>query len=710
MRIAAIAIFSLITAVSATAQQINPVPDYVFQNRMSVGRNAVTDTLAYFSIGPRYGAIRGFMPPMVVDTALVTGGTKRNGLTIFSIQKNKYMYWDSVRVQWSDFAGSSGAYIFASDTASMLSPYTRGSGTTNYVPKFTGTRTFGNSSINDSATSTVITINQSKSIGINNATPSSTLTSIAGSGSDGIVINGANPSLVLNDTSGSTTGASFIGQRGANMYVETNGTGEVALRNNSITRLNVNGQGEILIGPITDQGTFTLQNHNGIYAGGVVSMQMPGSSAIRSTGEIYIDGGTGGSGGLTVRTGSGFATRLQVSNDGEVYINNITDAGAYALQVAGAGYFTSSVTASNGVLIGASDTSTMLTNYVRGPAQRYYIPRYDGDPTTRTITPSQIYDNGTNVTIGASAASVEKLYVRQNAASFTTIAVDNQNASASGTGSQFGLYNGGSLVGWFRTNRDGTGNIDIAFPDALRFIGASTGTPTERARINASGELLIGTTTDAGAYALQVAGSIYNTTGAVLAASSGNVGIGTASPSYKLDVSDAQEFQARFSGVGTTNGGIIIQNQSTGTRAQIILKTNNGTPREWYIRNVSGAFSILDATAGTIPFYISGENIGFSTTSIGNGTRTLGVASGTAPTASSADAFLLYAADITAGNAAAHFRTENGSVIKIYQETTGVGVSTFVANTGTTVNDSSTFDGYTLAQVVKALRNLGILQ
>ncbi|NBW20182.1 MAG: hypothetical protein EBR82_70655, partial [Caulobacteraceae bacterium] len=87
--------------------------------------DAVTDTLAYFSIGPRYGAIRGFMPPMVVDTALVTGGTKRNGLTIFSIQKNKYMYWDSVRVQWSDFAGSSGAYIFASDTASMLSPYIR---------------------------------------------------------------------------------------------------------------------------------------------------------------------------------------------------------------------------------------------------------------------------------------------------------------------------------------------------------------------------------------------------------------------------------------------------------------------------------------------------------------------------------------------------------------------------------------------------------
>jgi len=309
------------------AQQINPVPDYVFQNRMSVGRNAVTDTLAYFSIGPRYGAIRGFMPPMVVDTALVTGGTKRNGLTIFSIQKNKYVYWDSVGSKWAEMAGTGGSAINSGDTASMLSPYIRAAG-----------------------------------------------------------------------------------------YGLT-----------------------------------------------------------KSSQSLLVDT-------------AAIATRARVQKAVDSINGNIT------------------------LKVNISDTSTMLTNYVRGPAQRYFIPRYDGDPTTRTITPSQIYDNGTNVTIGASAASVEKLYVRQNAASFTTIAVDNQNASASGTGSQFGLYNGGSLVGWFRTNRDGTGNIDIAFPDNFRFIGSSTGTPTERARINTSGELLIGTTSDAGAYALQVTGAIYNTT------------------------------------------------------------------------------------------------------------------------------------------------------------------------------------------------------
>jgi hypothetical protein len=45
----------------------------------------------------------------------------------------------------------------------------------------------------------------------------------------------------------------------------------------------------------------------------------------------------------------------------------------------------------------------------------------------------------------------------------------------------------------------------------------------------------------------------------------------------------------------------------------------------------------------------------------------------------------------------------------IVQPTTGVSSATFVANAGTTVNDASTFDGYTVAQVVKALRNTGLL-
>lgn len=45
----------------------------------------------------------------------------------------------------------------------------------------------------------------------------------------------------------------------------------------------------------------------------------------------------------------------------------------------------------------------------------------------------------------------------------------------------------------------------------------------------------------------------------------------------------------------------------------------------------------------------------------------------------------------------------------IVQPTTSVAGGTFVANSGTAVNDASTFDGYTLKQIVAALRNLGLL-
>ena len=89
--------------------------------------------------------------------------------------------------------------------------------------------------------------------------------------------------------------------------------------------------------------------------------------------------------------------------------------------------------------------------------------------------------------------------------------------------------------------------------------------------------------------------------------------------------------------------------------------------------------------------------------------RVLRIANGVAPTTSKVDEFKFYSADIVTGNAAPHFRTEAGDIIKLYKETTAVSASTFVANASLIANDTATFDGYTIGQVVKALRNIGIL-
>jgi hypothetical protein len=78
------------------------------------------------------------------------------------------------------------------------------------------------------------------------------------------------------------------------------------------------------------------------------------------------------------------------------------------------------------------------------------------------------------------------------------------------------------------------------------------------------------------------------------------------------------------------------------------------------------------------------------TTFMGDGGNTLVVRNHTSvPSTNITDSFQQYSADITAGNAAPHFRTENGDVIKLYrQSSTGI---------------------LTVPQLVAVLQNLGLL-
>jgi len=49
------------------------------------------------------------------------------------------------------------------------------------------------------------------------------------------------------------------------------------------------------------------------------------------------------------------------------------------------------------------------------------------------------------------------------------------------------------------------------------------------------------------------------------------------------------------------------------------------------------------------------------------------------------------------------------NTIPVVQPTTAIADSAFAAGGGTAVTDTHTFDGYTLKQVVKALRTIGLL-
>jgi len=104
-------------------------------------------------------------------------------------------------------------------------------------------------------------------------------------------------------------------------------------------------------------------------------------------------------------------------------------------------------------------------------------------------------DSSGNVGIGTTSPSTFGLLaVKKDQIADTAITVSNQGTSNAATTMSFVLNEAGTPQGWFRRYRDGTGNTEVGFGDALLFTGNVTSTKAERARIDSSGNLLVGTT------------------------------------------------------------------------------------------------------------------------------------------------------------------------------------------------------------------------
>jgi hypothetical protein len=119
---------------------------------------------------------------------------------------------------------------------------------------------------------------------------------------------------------------------------------------------------------------------------------------------------------------------------------------------------------------------------------------------------------------------------------------------------------------------------------------------------------------------------------------------------------------------------VILGGQSLGSG------DSNTTPSQFHLSNKNAYFG----------YSSGGSNLTYINSSSSTGVATLGVA-GTGY-----------------WNLGAPLRYSNTQVLG-QQQNTGVDSSSFTANSGTSVNSASTFDGYTLAQVVKALRLHGLI-
>lgn len=130
-------------------------------------------------------------------------------------------------------------------------------------------------------------------------------------------------------------------------------------------------------------------------------------------------------------------------------------------------------------------------------------------------------------------------------------------------------------------------------------------------------------------------------------------------------------------------------NQFHVTGSSVVTSTNGAFIQDSLGQNVLFNSRLVGTSQISLNMGRANIHLGGLTADTHTGHNILGIANGIAPSASYANRFMLYSADITAGNAAPHFRTEVGDIIKLYQQSSA-GITT-------------------VAQLVTVMQNLGLL-
>lgn len=299
----------------------------------------------------------------------------------------------------------------------------------------------------------------------------------------------------------------------------------------------------------------------------------------------------------------------------------------------------------------------LLTNPVTGTGTSGYLTRFTG---TTTVGNSVIFDNGSQIGIGTASPDA-KLFVDSGSAG----AVARFNSTNANGGYLTG-YSSGTAVWDIGTSVQvfGSGtSTDFGLNTRSGFLGLGTAN-TERMRITSAGNVGIGTTspttkldvngiitttapgnpwlkfnststistnrnwdilTNANAFGdfdirYSTAANIDASVSALTIKSSGNVGIGTTSPSYRLDVQNGSDFDIRLrSNAGGGTVGLLFEtaNSFSGTSQAYIKGIGSGS--SGLSELIFGTAGSSGATTATERMRIApGGNVGIGTSSPGS--------------------------------------------------------------------------------------------
>jgi hypothetical protein len=260
----------------------------------------------------------------IATTAPLTGGTITTSGTLGITQATTSTSGYLSSTDWNTFNGKQNA----------LTNPTTGTGTTNYVTKWTGSSTLGNSSIYDNGTN----------VGIGTTSPSSLLHLIKALGNDVISIGelGSNARLTIGQESGYT--GNYINSQNIDLKLLTQlsgGTGgNIILYTGSsgvnIERMRITSAGNVGIGTTSPTAKLdVLQEIRATYANG--NQYRTIISNTDGNGRLFVDGdetallfGTSPSG-----TGATATEKMRITSSGNVLIGSTTNDGTNKLQVTG---------------------------------------------------------------------------------------------------------------------------------------------------------------------------------------------------------------------------------------------------------------------------------------------------------------------------------------------------------------------------------------
>jgi len=333
-----------------------------------------------------------------------------------------------------------------------------------------------------------------------------------------------------------------------------------------------------------------------------------------------------------------------------------------------------------------------LTNGVTGTGTTNYIPKFTG---ASTIGDSQIFDNGTNVLIGSTTEidSSAKLEINGR---ISQVGLGQSTFIGKDSGKlDDGTNNQNVFIGY----ESGYSNI---IGGACVFLGYQSGYSYNASGTNTFIGYFSGRSTNTGSQNVFIGrnSGLTNTSGSRNSlcgelSSSGTTGddnsiFGYSSGINLSSLSSNNCFFGSNAGKERT-GGFALNTSSNSVIIGAFAKANNNSESNQivigYLAEGAGSNTVVLGNNSITDTYLKGnihiedaEDIVFDTTT--------GTKIGTATTQ----------------------KLGFWNVTPIVQPTTSIAESTFVENSGgTNVNDDSTFDGYTIGQVVKALRNTGLL-